>query len=130
MKRATFCFVAMLLVAVGWDRSVSRAQTTAPPLVGTWLLASEQLSAEGAPSIPAQGARGMLILDGAGYYFELVDRAVPAALAGILSDAQKAFYRVNGSWGRYQANRETGRIAFESFAGRSLDLTGAKFSRT
>jgi len=72
----------------------------------------------------------MLILDGAGYYFELVDRAVPAALAGGFSDAQRAFYRIGGSWGRYQANRETGRIAFESFAGRSLDLTGAKFSRT
>jgi hypothetical protein len=72
----------------------------------------------------------MLVLDAAGYYFELVDRAVPAALAGGLSDAQRAFYRIGGSWGRYQANRETGRIAFESFAGRSLDLTGAKFSRT
>jgi len=72
----------------------------------------------------------MLILDRAGYYFELVDRAVPAALAGGLSDAQRAFYRIGGSWGRYQVNRDAGRIAFESFAGRSVDLTGAKFSRT
>jgi len=93
-------------------------------------LTSEQLSADGAAPIPAQGARGMLVLDGAGYYFELVDRAVPAAMAGSLSDAQRAFYRIGGSWGKYQANRETGRIAFESFAGRSLDLTGARFSRT
>jgi hypothetical protein len=130
MRRVTFCFVALLVLAVGWDRSVSQAQTAAPPLVGTWLLTSEQLSVDGAPPIPAQGARGMLVLDGAGYYFELVDRAVPAALAASLSDAQRAFHRIGGSWGRYQANRETGRIAFESFAGRSVDLTGAKFSRT
>jgi hypothetical protein len=130
MRRATFCFVALLVLAVGWNRSVSQAQTAAPPLVGTWLLTSEQLSADGAPPIPAQGARGMLVLDGSGYYFELVDRAVPAALAGSLSDAQRAFYRIGGSWGRYQANRETGRIAFDSFAGRSVALTGAKFSRT
>ena len=130
MRRATICCVAIFLLGIGSGQSVSQAQSSAPPLVGTWLLTSEQLSADGAPPIPAQGARGMLILDGAGYYFELVDRAVPAALAGGFSDAQRAFYRIGGSWGRYQANRETGRIAFESFAGRSLDLTGAKFSRT
>jgi hypothetical protein len=130
MQRATFCFVALLVLGIAWDRSVSQAQSAAPPLVGTWLLTSEQLGVEGAPAIPAQGARGMLVFDRAGYYFELVDRAVPAALAGNLSDPQRAFYRINGSWGRYQADRETGRIAFESFAGRSVDLTGAKFSRT
>ena len=100
------------------------------PLVGTWLLTSEQLGAALAQPIPAPGARGMLVFDGAGYYFELVDRVVPAAFAGSLSEAQRAFYRINGSWGRYQANLETGRIAFESFAGRSLDLTGAKFTRS
>jgi hypothetical protein len=130
MTRATLCLVAMLLCGIGLNRAVSHAQSSAPPVVGTWLLTSEQLSAEGGPPIAAQGARGMLVFDAAGYYFELVDRAVPAALAGALSDAQRAFYRVNGSWGRYQANREAGRIAFESFAGRSADLTGAKFSRT
>ena len=129
MPRATFCFVALLVLGIGWDRSSSQAQSAAQTLVGTWLLTSEQLSVEGAPAIPAQGARGMLVFDRAGYYFELVDRAVPAALAGNLSDPQRAFYRINGSWGRYQADRETGRIAFESFAGRSVDLTGAKFSR-
>jgi hypothetical protein len=130
MRRAAFCFVALLLLGIGGDRSASQAQSNGQPLVGTWLLTSEQLTAEGAPPIPAPGARGMLIFDGAGYYFELVDRAVPAALAGSLSEAQRTFYRIGGSWGRYQANRETGRIAFESFAGRSVDLTGARFGRT
>jgi hypothetical protein len=133
MRRVTFCFVALLVLGLGWNRSVSQAQSSAPPpqpLVGTWLLTSEQLTVEGAAPVSAQGARGMLVFDRAGYYFELVDRAVPAALAGGLSDVQRSFYRINGSWGRYQANRETGRVAFESFAGRSVDLTGAKFSRT
>jgi hypothetical protein len=41
-----------------------------------------------------------------------------------------AFYRVGGSWGRYQADRAAGRISFEAFAGRSASLTGAKFART
>lgn len=131
MRRIAVCVGAtVLLLGVGWGRSGSQAQSTAQPWVGTWLLTSEQLSADGAPPIAAQGARGMLVLDAAGYYFELVDRAVPAALAGSYSEAQRAFYRVGGSWGRYQASRETGRIAFEVFAGRSLDLTGARFSRT
>src|SRR5687767_3496228 len=92
MRRTTICFVATLLLCVGWGPPGSRAQSSAQPWVGTWLLTSEQLSADGAPPIPAQGARGMLVLDGAGYYFELVDRAVPAALAGGFSDAQRAFY--------------------------------------
>ena len=132
MRGVTFCLVSMLVLAIGWDQSVSQAQSTAKPqpLVGTWLLTSEQLTAEGAQAVNAQGARGMLVFDRAGYYFELLDRAVPAALAGGLSDAQRAFYRINGSWGRYEVNRDTGRIAFESFAGRSVDLTGAKFTRT
>ena len=99
MRRATICFVAMFLLGIGWGQSVSQAQSSALPLVGTWLLTSEQLSADGAPPVPAQGARGMLILDGAGYYFELVDRAVPAALAGGLSDAQRAFYRIGDRGG-------------------------------
>jgi len=129
MTRATFCVVALLLLGIGGQQSVSHAQPNAPALVGTWLLTSEQLTPEGGQPTPAPGARGMLVFDGAGHYFELVDRAVPAALAGALSDAQRGFYRVNGSWGRYEANRESGRIAFESFAGRSSDLTGAKFSR-
>jgi hypothetical protein len=120
----------MLVLGIGRDRSVSQAQSSALPLVGTWLLTSEQLTAEGAQPVGAQGARGMLVFDRAGYYFELVDRAVPAALASALSDAQRSFYRVNGSWGRYQVNPETGRIAFESFGGRSVDLTGANFTRT
>jgi hypothetical protein len=120
----------MVLLGIGWDRSVSRAQSSAQPLVGTWLLTSEQLNPEGGQPIAAQGARGMLVFDRAGYYFELIDRTVPAALAAGLSDAQRTFYRIGGSWGRYDANRDAGRIAFESFAGRSADLTGAKFSRT
>jgi hypothetical protein len=129
MRRVTFCLVA-LLIGFGWHRSVSHAQSSSQPLVGTWLLTSEQLTPEGGQGIAAPGARGMLVFDAAGYYFELVDRVVPAALAGALSEAQRGFYRVNGSWGRYQVNRETGRVAFESFAGRSADLTGAKFTRT
>jgi hypothetical protein len=120
----------MVVLGAGWSQSGSQAQSSTQPIVGTWLLTSERLSVDGAQPVQAQGARGMLVLDSAGYYFELVDRAVPAALAGSYSDAQRAFYRIGGSWGRYQASRETGRISFESFAGRSLDLTGAKFSRT
>ena len=57
-------------------------------------------------------------------------RTVPAALATDLSEAQLRFYRVSGSWGRYEADGARGRIAFEAFAGRSANQTGAKFSRT
>ena len=97
MKRATFCVVAVLLLGC-WYQPVSQAQSAKQPLVGTWLLTSEQLNADSSQPTPAQGARGMLVFDAAGYYFEIVDRAVPEALAKDLSEAQANFYRVGGSW--------------------------------
>jgi len=129
VKRATFCVVAVLLLGC-WYQPVSQAQSAKQPLVGTWLLTSEQLNADSSQPTPAQGARGMLVFDAAGHYFEIVDRAVPEALAKDLSEAQASFYRVGGSWGRYEVNSDTGRISFEAFAGRSPNITGAKFSRS
>jgi len=128
VKRAILCVVVLLLAC--WYEPVSQAQSAKQPLVGTWLLTSEQLNADSNQPTTAQGARGMLVFDAAGHYFELVDRAVPEALAKDLSEAQANFYRIGGSWGRYEANPDTGRISFEAFAGRSPNITGAKFSRT
>ena len=130
MKRATLGVIVVLLV-IAWGRTAPHAQSGAgPSLVGTWLLTSEQMHADSDRPTAAQGARGMLILDGAGHYFELVNRTVPAALATDLSEAQLRFYRVSGSWGHYEADRARGRLAFEAFAGRSANQTGAQFSRT
>lgn len=129
MRRATCCVVAVLLLAC-WYQTVPRAQTARLPLVGTWLLTSEQLNADSGQPTRAPGARGMLVFDAAGHYFEIVDRAVPEPLAKGLSEAQANFYKVGGSWGQYEADASTGRIAFEAFAGRSPNFTGAKFSRT
>jgi hypothetical protein len=129
MKRATFSVVVVLVLG-WWYRPAPQAQAGEQPLVGTWLLTSEQLNADSGQPTPAQGARGLLVIDGAGHYFELVDRSVPAALASNLSEAQADFYRIGGSWGRYDADRDAGRISFEAFAGRSANQTGATFSRT
>ena len=80
MKRATLGIIVVLLV-IAWGRTAPRAQSGAgPSLVGTWLLTSEQMRADSDQPTAARGARGMLVLDGAGNYFELVDRTVPASL--------------------------------------------------
>jgi len=129
MKAARFVVVVVLLLGT-WYRPVPRAQSGERPLVGTWLLTSEQITANGGEPTPVRGARGLLILDAAGHYFELVDHAVPEAVAGDLTEAQLAFYRVGGSWGQYAADRDAGRLSFEAFAGRSPNQTGAEFSRT
>jgi hypothetical protein len=129
MTRVTFGVVVVMLFW-GWHQPAPLAQSGERPLVGTWVLTSEQLNADSGQPTPAQGARGMLVFDAAGHYFELVDRSVPKALAGNLSEAQADFYRIGGSWGRYVADRDTGRISFEAFAGRSPNQTGVKFSRT
>jgi hypothetical protein len=130
MKRVTFGVVLVSLLLGTWYQPVPLAQSGQPTLVGTWLLTSEQLTPDGGQPATAQGARGMLVFDAKGHYFELVDRSVPQALAGTLSQAQADFYRVSGSWGRYQVDRATGRIAFEAWAGRSANQTDARFSRT
>jgi hypothetical protein len=130
MGRLTIAVVVVWLLGAGWNQPASQAQSREQPLVGTWLLTSEQLNADSGQPTAAQGARGMLVFDRAGHYFELVDRSVPAALAKDLSEAQASFYRVGGSWGRYETDRDAGRISFEAFAGRSANQTGAKFSRT
>jgi len=129
MKRVTLGVVVVLLLG-SWYRPAPQAQSGELPLVGTWLLTSEQLNADSAQPTPAPGARGLLIIDAAGHYFELVDRAVPEALAGTLSEAQADFYRIGGSWGRYEADRDAGRISLEAFAGPSANQTGARFTRT
>ena len=77
MKRATLGIVVVLLL-IAWNRTAPRAQSAAAPsLVGTWLLTSEQMRADSDTPTAAQGARGMLILDGAGHYFEIVDQGNP-----------------------------------------------------
>ena len=96
MQRATFCVVALLVLGIGWDRSVSQAQSAAQPLVGTWLLTSEQLSVEGAPAIPAQGARGMLVFDRAGYYFELVEETGRIAFGSFARHQGLIFHSILG----------------------------------
>jgi hypothetical protein len=130
MRRAAFAVVVVVVLGVGSSRPAPQAQSREPQLVGTWLLTSELLNADRAQPTPAPNARGLLVFDRAGHYFELVDRAVPAGLAKDLSEAQLGFHRSVGSWGRYEADRGAGRITFEAFAGRSANQTGAKFSRT
>lgn len=129
MKAARFVVVVVLLIGI-WHRPVPQAQSSERPLAGTWLLTSEQLGADGDQPTPVRGARGLLVLDAAGHYFELVEHAVPESLAGDLTEAQAAFYRIGGSWGHYEADRDAGRLSFEAFAGRSPNQTDAEFSRT
>src|SRR5262245_66133135 len=97
MKRATLGVIVVLLV-IAWGRTAPHAQSGAgPSLVGTWLLTSEQMHADIDRPPAAQGASGMLVVEGAGHYFELVDRTVPAGLAADLAEAQLRLYRVSES---------------------------------
>jgi hypothetical protein len=98
-------------------------------LVGTWMLVSELRGADTDTATPVHGARGLAVFDAAGHVFELVARTDQPILPG-MSEARSRFYDLSGSWGRYQADMDEGRITYRAFAGRSPNVTDREFSRT
>lgn len=99
-------------------------------LVSSWTLAAaERDVASGEPArIP--GARGLLILDGAGHVFEFFSTASRDEPESLRLDPQRAFADFGGFWGRYEADPAAGRIDFEAESGVSPNLRGLAFSRS
>ena len=125
MVRAAALACAVLLIAA---TNAVHAQTgAAADLVSSWLLvAAERDVASGQPR-RVTGARGLLILDGAGNVFEFF--TVPSGDAPPRSAAQRVFADNGGFWGRYVAVPAAGRIDFEAEEGVSPNVRGLKFSR-
>jgi hypothetical protein len=124
MVRATLSLAVLLISAA----PTAGAQQTdaAADLVSSWLLVgAERDVASGQPRRIA-GARGLLILDGAGNVFEFFTTPSTAAQA----DPRRVFADNGGFWGRYQAVPAAGRIDFEAEDGVSPSVHGLEFSRT
>lgn len=124
--KPVFAAVAALVLCTTLRVSAQNANR-ADALVSSWtLLALEHVNASGEPT-RARGARGLLILDGAGYAFEYFNTSDEPDASK--STQQRAFDEHGGFWGRYQADVAAGRIAFESRSGVSPNVSGLKFSR-
>lgn len=126
MVRSAISFAVLLISAA----HVADAQQTeaAADLVSSWLLvAAERDVASGEPRrVP--GARGLLVLDGAGNVFEYF--STPTGSAPARSDPRRAFADDGGFWGRYEAVPAAGRIDFEAEEGVSPNVRGLAFSRS
>jgi hypothetical protein len=127
MLRATALACALVLFS-----AVAGAQQTsaAADLVSSWLLVGAERDVASGEARRVPGARGLLILDGAGNVFEFFttpsgDRPEPAR-----SPAQRVFADNGGFWGRYEAVGGAGRIDFEAEDGVSPNVRGLKFSRS
>lgn len=125
--RATAFACTLLFISAAAD--AQRSDTTAD-LVSSWLLvAAERDVASGEPRRIA-GARGLLILDGAGNVFEFFTTPSGDSAAPETTAAQRVFADNGGFWGHYEAVPAAGRIDFEAEDGVSPSVRGLKFSRS
>jgi hypothetical protein len=112
-------------------RAADAQQTdAAADLVSSWLLVgAERDVASGQPRRVA-GARGLLVLDGAGNVFEFFSTPSGTAPETARPDPRRVFADNGGFWGRYEADPAAGRIDFEAEEGVSPSVRGLEFSRS
>ncbi len=123
--------LAVTAIVLSATLRVAAAQDAdgAAALVSSWtLVALEHVGGTGEPT-RARGARGLLILDGAGYAFEYFNTQSGDASAAQQTAQQRACAEHGGFWGRYEADAAAGRIAFEASSGVSPSVSGRKFAR-
>src|ERR1044071_5317695 len=125
-----------LLLSVALLAGAARAQQpapSAPPLAGTWTLASlEDLSPAG-QATRVQNVRGLLVLDGAGLVFEAVvrgDRTRPTEDTKTLTEAQRAFAVYGGLWGRYKVDASARTITSHAEGALSPNVMGRDVTRS
>lgn len=128
MKPVLAALVAIVLCVTLRD-SAAQDLDGAGGLVSSWtLLALERVDPGGEPR-RLRGARGLLILDGAGNVFEYFNVSSDTEPTAQALDAQRALAEHGGFWGRYEADAAAGVIAFEARSGVSPSVDGLAFSR-
>ena len=129
MVRAAALWCAVLVLSAA-PSAGAQPTSTAADLVSSWLLVgAERDIASGAPR-RVQGARGLLVLDGAGNVFEFFSAASGGPPNAAQPDPRRIFADNGGFWGRYEAFPAEGRIDFEAEEGVSPNVRGLKFSRS
>jgi hypothetical protein len=129
MVRAAALTCAALLVSAT-PAADAQQWDAAAELVSSWLLvAAERDIASGQPRRVA-GARGLLVLDGAGHVFEFFTAPSGERPTGsVQPDPRRTFMDNGGFWGRY-AVPVAGRIDFAAEEGVSPNVRGREFSRS
>lgn len=127
MVRAAAIMWVMLLVAA--PAAYPQQNEAEADLVSSWLLVAAERDIASGQARRVPGARGLLVLDGAGNVFEIFTAASGERLEPQPADPRRVFADNGGFWGRYRADPAAGRIDFEAEAGVSPSVHGLKFSR-
>jgi hypothetical protein len=132
MARSTLSFAVLLIAAIQPANAQSGAQPidAAAKLVSSWLLVGAERDVASGQARRVTGARGLLILDGAGNVFEFFTAPSTDRPASAPPDPRRTFADNGGFWGRYEAVPAAGRIDFEAEGGVSPSVHGLKFSRS
>ena len=127
VRAAATC--AVLLIS-GAHAACAQQTDAAADLVSSWLLVTAERDIASGQARRVAGARGLLVLDGAGNVFEFFTAPSgerPAESAR--PDPRRAFADNGGFWGRYDVPA-AGRLDFEAEEGVSPNVRGLEFSRS
>ena len=126
MVRAAVICTALLVSAAG----AAQQTDAAADLVSSWLLVTAERDVASGQARRVAGARGLLVLDGAGNVFEFFSTPSGGPPSSAQPDPRRIFADNGGFWGRYEAVPAEGRIDFEAEEGVSPSVRGLKFSRS
>jgi hypothetical protein len=127
VRPALACVV--LLISLASPAGAQQTDATAD-LVSSWLLVAAERDIGSGQARRVPGARGLLVLDGAGNVFEFFSASSGDPPESARSAAQRVFGDNGGFWGRYEAVPAAGRIDFEAEDGVSPSVQGLVFSRS
>jgi hypothetical protein len=125
VRSALSCAVLLISAAQAAD---AQQTATAADLVSSWLLVAAERDIASDQARRVAGARGLLVLDGAGNVFEFF--TAPSGDPTARPDPRRVFADNGGFWGRYEAFAPDGRIDFEAEEGVSPNVRGLEFSRS
>jgi Lipocalin-like domain len=127
MVRAALSCVVLLISAA--DAADAQPTDAAADLVSSWLLVAAERDVASGQARRVAGARGLLVLDGAGNVFEFFSTPSGVPPESTRPDPRRVFADNGGFWGHYEAFPANGRIDFEAEEGVSPSLRGLEFSR-
>jgi hypothetical protein len=126
VRAAVTCAVALMSATA----TTAQQPDAAADLVSTWLLVSAERDVASGQPRRVPGARGLLVLDGAGNVFEFFSAPSAGPPNAAQPDPPRIFADNGGFWGRYEAAPAARRIDFEAEEGVSPNVRGLKFSRS
>jgi hypothetical protein len=129
MRQLVAILLAPVLLATGLTAAAQDSEAL-NELISSWTLVAVEKNVSSAEPTRARGARGLLILDGAGNVFEFFSTATRNEPEAPQVDPQRTFANFGGFWGTFEVDDSAGQLHFEAASGVSPSVRGLSFSRS